>query len=151
MSDATHTPTPYEVQQLSHVDDQLWLQIGYKGRGPIVRINCEAEPMPEGIVAESKLMATSEEQQWANARFIVRACNSHDALVEIKQQFKALTVYGWEVEKASLYDEEGVEGWRWTEPNGTEHYEIGDWNELPTWPDSAEQALADAEDPPVTT
>jgi len=32
-------------------------------------------------------------------------------------------------EKASLYDEEGVEGWRWTHPDGREWTAIGEWNE----------------------
>lgn len=35
---------------------------------------------------------------------------------------------GWAVEKASLYDEEGVEGWRWTDPRGNEYSVIGDWS-----------------------
>lgn len=58
------------------------------------------------------------------------------------EQLIALLRYNWTVDKVSLYDEEGVEGWCWTEPNGREHTEIGDWNELPPWPDSARAALA---------
>src|SRR5690606_9601390 len=34
-----------------------------------------------------------------------------------------------EPEKASLYDEEGIEGWRWTHPDGREWTETGDWSE----------------------
>lgn len=35
-------------------------------------------------------------------------------------------------EPASLYDEEGVEGWRWTHRvTGTEEATIGSWNEPP--------------------
>jgi len=56
-------------------------------------------------------------------------------------QLYAITFRGWTVRPVSLYDEEGVEGWLWTEPNGTEHAEIGDHSELPTWPASAARAL----------
>lgn len=77
-----HTPTPWKVTKLSHANDQLWLQItGPDGRGPIVRVNSPGEPMPDGVIAESKLLITSEENQLANADFIVRACNSHAALL----------------------------------------------------------------------
>ncbi len=49
---------------------------------------------------------------------------------------------GWEIESISMYDEEGVEGWRWTEPDGTEHCEVGDWLEGPALPESAKEAIA---------
>lgn len=42
---------------------------------------------------------------------------------------------GWTVERVSLYDEEGVEGWRWTSPEGYESSEVGSWDELPAIPD----------------
>lgn len=48
---------------------------------------------------------------------------------------------GWTVDRVSLFDEEGVDGWRWTEPDGTEHVELGDWNDPPPWPESARLAL----------
>lgn len=44
-------------------------------------------------------------------------------------------------DKVSLYDEEGVEGWRWTAPDGTEWTEMGDWNEEPPMPPFARDAL----------
>jgi hypothetical protein len=48
-----------------------------------------------------------------------------------------LLANGWEVERASLYDEEDVEGWCWTHPNRLGDYcEIGDWADLPTVPES---------------
>ena len=53
------------------------------------------------------------------------------------EMLTALILLGWWVERRSLYDEEGVEGWAWIEPDGTEHVEIGSWIELPPWPDSA--------------
>jgi hypothetical protein len=36
---------------------------------------------------------------------------------------------GWDAERTLLYDEEGVEGWRWTSPDGQEFSCIGDWSE----------------------
>ncbi len=35
---------------------------------------------------------------------------------------------GWDAKKASLYDEEGVDGWRWTDPRGKEYDLIADWS-----------------------
>lgn len=69
---------------------------------------------------------------------------------DLRDMLLALIFYEWEVERVSFYEDEGVaislkEGWKWTEPNGTNHYRIGNWNELPTWPDSAKQAIAKAE------
>lgn len=34
-----------------------------------------------------------------------------------------------EPEKLSMYDEEGVEGWLWTHPDGRQWSEIGSWDE----------------------
>lgn len=84
------------------------------------------------------IVEQSPEETEANARLIAAAPDRH-------QQMLALTVYDWEVDKVSLYDEEGIEGWTWTEPNGTEHTEMGDWDELPPWPDSAREAIAKAQ------
>ena len=44
-----------------------------------------------------------------------------------------ILTHGGSVSQVSLYDEEGVEGWRW-EFNGKEYYEIGDWNDMPMIP-----------------
>jgi len=80
-----HTPGPWEVQELTHARGELWLQIGYSGCGPIVRMNCTAEPMAPGVIAESKYMATSQETQRANARLIAAA---PELLAVCKQIFK---------------------------------------------------------------
>jgi hypothetical protein len=48
--------------------------------------------------------------------------------------YHALTIGGWSVSKASFYDEEGVEGWAWYAPDGTEYHEVGGWDELPPIP-----------------
>lgn len=57
----THTPLPWEVQKLDHVNGELWLQIGHAGRGPI---------------AELKYLVASDEQQWSDANLIVAAVNA---------------------------------------------------------------------------
>lgn len=43
-------------------------------------------------------------------------------------------------ERRSLYDEEGVEGWRWTSSDGQEWIKIGSWDEVPMHP-VAEEAI----------
>jgi hypothetical protein len=48
---------------------------------------------------------------------------------------------GWDVEKRSLYDEEGIEGWVWIAPDGNEFVEMGSWSEAPPWPDEAQVHL----------
>jgi hypothetical protein len=50
-----------------------------------------------------------------------------------------------ELEMVSLYDEEGVEGWRWTHPDGREWSEIGDWSESEPMHPIARAAIAKAE------
>jgi hypothetical protein len=58
-----------------------------------------------------------------------------------------LTIYdlfnaGWTAHVASLYDEEGVEGWRWEDAEGNERaVELGPWHETPPMPDIAEDEL----------
>lgn len=60
-----------------------------------------------------------------DAEFIVRAVNCHDELLEA---MRVVTSCG-EPSKVLLYDEEGIEGWRWTHPDGREWEEAGDWGE----------------------
>ena len=55
--------------------------------------------------------------------------------------YRALEL-GWTVDNVSLYDEEGVEGWKWTSPDGAEYYEVGDWDAEPTVPDEVSSLLA---------
>lgn len=38
--------------------------------------------------------------------------------------FTAAMKNGWAVEPMSLYDEEGVDGWLWTSPEGNEYTEV---------------------------
>lgn len=64
--------------------------------------------------------------------------------MDLPDALRRLVLPGWEVCRASLYDEEGIEGWRWTDPDGNEYYEVGDWSEPPTWPDAGLAILAKA-------
>jgi hypothetical protein len=49
-------------------------------------------------------------------------------------------IHGWKVDQALLYDDEGVEGWRWTAP-GLEASAIGDWSEPPATNDKVLEAM----------
>jgi hypothetical protein len=35
--------------------------------------------------------------------------------------------HGWGASRTTLYDEDGVEGWLWAAPNGSEYTVMGDW------------------------
>ena len=106
---------------------------------PAIRLVGESsfDMKAEAYIERITYGCVSDELAAANVRLIASAPDRHDQLC-------ALLLHGWAVEKRSLYDEEGVEGWVWVEPNGTEHVEIGSWDELPPWPDSAREALAKA-------
>lgn len=58
-----------------------------------------------------------------------------------RDQVWALT-HGWTVGKVVVYDQQGAQGWTWTSYDGKAFTDIGDWNELPTWPDEARKAVA---------
>lgn len=116
-----HTPGPWYIAYGGR-EDQDFFVIGSRSR--------------EAIVSECSNSRLPNEELSANARLIAAAPDRHDQLTAL--------MLGWEVDKIAMYDEEGVEGWIWTEPDGTEHVEMGDWNELPTWPESARQSLAKA-------
>lgn len=98
------------------------------------------------------------EQQAPGAAFVVDLTESRWGLFDYDQEFavyenedistiirgmasdelialKALTLYGWTVEPTMLYDEEGIDGWRWSHSSGLEYCEIGEHNEIPPLPD----------------
>jgi len=59
-----------------------------------------------------------------------------------QQAYEYALQNGWDVDKVSLYDEEGVEGWCWTSPDGNEYYVVGDWNDTPEAPEEVFSLLA---------
>jgi hypothetical protein len=52
-----------------------------------------------------------------------------------REMYERALELGWDVDRVSLYDEEGVEGWCWTSPDGNEYYVVGDWNYTPEVPE----------------
>lgn len=119
---AKHTPGPREhCLDLDPPDPS----IEASGGGCVARVQCH------GNVNTSA--REGEEFSHADARLIAEAPDLWDRLVAL--------LSGWSVTRVYLYDKEGVDGWTWTEPGGTEHTEIGDWSGLPPWPDSARKAL----------
>ena len=47
-----------------------------------------------------------------------------------------LAALGWTTEPRSLYDEEGVEGWAWIDPQGDQKFvDVGAWDEPAPYPD----------------
>ncbi len=75
---------------------------------------------------------------------------SRDALPDDTPERRAALVAwalvnGYAVERRSLYDEEGVEGWAWTSPSGESlGDEIGLWDEVPAMPDGLFDELNEA-------
>ena len=60
-------------------------------------------------------------------------------IVAERDVLKARVRDGWSVESAMLYDEEGVDGWRWSGPNGEELYQVAWDDDLPSLPDEWNQ------------
>lgn len=83
------------------------------------------------------LMPTNPEQQAADAALIASS-------PDLELMLWALTQGGWDVVKASLYDEEAVEGWMWTDATDTNYTIIGDWSELPPIDDRVREAMTAA-------
>lgn len=51
-----------------------------------------------------------------------------------KEMTELALAQGWQVEPVSLYDEEGVEGWLWTSPGGSEEIVTAMSSEYPIVP-----------------
>jgi len=54
------------------------------------------------------------------------------------KRFTALTLEGWDVTATYLYDDEGVDGWKWEDAAGNDYYETGIHEELPMMPEDVE-------------
>lgn len=83
------------------------------------------------------------------AKGIRAALQSADGEAEQLKELVQLFVDGWTVERASLYDEEGIEGWRWTSPyDGYRQFdETGCWSEPPTISDAMREYLRPKQTP----
>lgn len=72
-----HTPLPWKVHSHSHINKEQWLTI-LNGAFDITH-NGAGNP---AVIACSKYSAMSNEENLANAEFIVRACNSYYDMLE---------------------------------------------------------------------
>lgn len=122
-----------------------------------------AHPNPEGSSAQPwHKVAAKEIQTWAQSGALhcpddelvsaqAKIIAKHDPCATLTARLaeceRALAIHrkamvaGWTVNKASLYDEEGVDGWTWHGPNNEEYSEIGSWDELPEMPERVIKAL----------
>ena len=82
---APATPLPWEVHKHEPIDGDIWLSIGYAGRGPIADITNKDDPKFWYPVSELKYLATPDNDQIANAAYIVAACNAYPLLVAALQ------------------------------------------------------------------
>ena len=125
-----HTPGPWEWRLFDETScRQLEGNVEYCDMNPVLTpVQCSA------CAKDGRRCLQPRE---ADARLIAAA-------PDLSDQVRALAMLGWDVARVSLYDEEGVEGWRWTEPDGTEHAETGAWDEWPPWPETARSAIAKA-------
>lgn len=115
-------------------------------------------PGPWAVVTKSAHVGDWEEIEAADGRSVcvVRTCypdfareDANNRLIAASpdrhEQMVALTQLGWTVRQVLALDSDRtVKGWCWREPDGTSHEEVGDWDDLPPWPDSAREAVAAA-------
>lgn len=121
--DPTHTPGPWIVSSNTEGGFDISAKMTQEPFTGTKGVLCQRSDWPDRV-----------EMSLANADLISKA-------PDLRDQVDAL-LDGWKCERVSMYEDEGVEGWRWIEPDGTEHYEVGSWDELPPWPESAREALA---------
>lgn len=83
--------------------------------------------------------ATADQMRWREqeeARMEAERVKAKARAEKRKQKKRLLVLFkeGWRAEKTSLFDEEGVEGWLWSHPDGREYSVIGDWQADPEIP-----------------
>lgn len=122
-----HTPGPWRVQPYNWSRGNVSVFAPRFGRAPYGA--CVAyTPCSAGVGGADGALA--------NAHLIAAAPDMHEAL-HIQHACGA-------PEKVSLYDEEGVEGWRWTHPDGREWTAAGAWDEAPPMHPVVRVAIAKA-------
>jgi len=80
------TPGPWKVHHHDHHEGEQWLSILH-GAWDITHNHANNN----GVVADAKYSAMSDEENLANAEFIVRACNSHHELLEALKYIRRVT------------------------------------------------------------
>lgn len=73
----SHTPTPWKIFDWNKVDALTKSAKGFDGFNSLIICS----PVKEGSIASISRYGAKDETAEANAAFIVRACNSHDALM----------------------------------------------------------------------
>ncbi len=120
--ESKHTPGPWRVDLAAY----------YPGTTSWLSIYCSSQSGPLAFVGGTP--ATDECR--ANAHLFAAAPD----LLEAAQVPHACG----EPEKVSMFDEEGVEGWRWVHPDGREWFEMGSWDEPPPMHPMMAEAIAKA-------
>ena len=122
-----HTPGPWRVaRDRNSVGDTVWA-----GNLPVAICS----PVRVFLASGQTFQITGDEAS-ANARLIEAAPELLGAL-HIQHACGAPA-------KANLYDEEGVEGWHWTHPDGREWTAAGAWDEAPPMHPVVRAAIAKA-------
>lgn len=113
---SAHTPGPWEV---CHTNNGTFVK-SKRVAGYLAEVrHCRAT---QDVKADARLIAAAPEL--LEALHVVSECGDPC--------------------KVSLYDEEGIEGWRWTHPDGREWEEVGEWCEGPPLHPVARAAIAKA-------
>ncbi len=73
---------------------------------------------------------------------VVQQCiqNLVDHTEELVLMLWALT-HDWSLSKRSLYDEEGIEGWEWSDPRGVSYCCVGSWDGPPEIDDKIKSVM----------
>lgn len=99
-------------------------------------VKYDSQPDDYQLIAEVREFYSPAERD-ANAHLIAAAPDLLAAL--LRMQRCGLPT------RASLYDEEGIDGWRWVDPlDGSEVFAMGHWEDEPPLPPFAEEAIAKA-------
>lgn len=100
--------------------------------------NMDAAPLIDARFRKEE-QAIAAHMQWREEEAVRQEAERQKAKTRAearKHQKRLLVLFkeGWRAEKTSLYDEECVEGWLWSHPDGREYSVIGDWNGDPEIP-----------------